>query len=47
MIAFVARVVGWLVARRTTRPLEALTDVVDEGGETQDLEGSDPRGRRG
>ena len=38
VIAFVAGVVGWLVARRTTRPLEALTDVVDEVAETQDLE---------
>ena len=38
VIASIAGLVGWLVARRTTRPLEALTDVVDQVAETQDLE---------
>ncbi|MGI9578231.1 MAG: HAMP domain-containing sensor histidine kinase [Microthrixaceae bacterium] len=37
-VALFAAGVGWVVARRITRPLRALTDAVDEVAETQDFE---------
>lgn len=50
-MALVAAVVGWIVARRTTRPLRSLTEAVDAVTETQsfsvpvDVGGSDEVGR--
>ena len=38
VVALMAAVAGWIVAQRTTRPLRALTDAVDEVAETQDFE---------
>lgn len=51
VMALVAGVAGWIVAQRTTRPLRALTDTVDEVAETKDFSvpvpatGSDEVGR--
>jgi two-component system sensor histidine kinase MprB len=50
-MALVAAIVGWIVARRTTRPLRSLTNAVDAVAETQsfsvpvDVGGSDEVGR--
>ncbi|MFW2381410.1 MAG: ATP-binding protein [Acidimicrobiales bacterium] len=51
VIALLAAGAGWIVAQRTTRPLRALTDAVDEVAETRDFSvpvpatGSDEVGR--
>ncbi len=36
-VALLSAGVGWIVAQRTTRPLRALTDAVDEVAETRDF----------
>ncbi len=52
-LGLLAAGVGWVVAQRTTRPLRALTNAVDEVAETQDFSmpvdaaGSDEIGRLG
>ena len=38
VVAVLAAALGWVVARHTTRPLEALTETVEEVAETTDLE---------
>ncbi|MGI9602694.1 MAG: HAMP domain-containing sensor histidine kinase [Acidimicrobiales bacterium] len=37
VVAVLAAVAGWVLAQRTTRPLRALTDTVDEVAETRDF----------
>lgn len=37
MVALLAAAAGWVVAQRTTRPLRALTNAVDEVAETRDF----------
>lgn len=52
-VALLSAAAGWIVAQRTTRPLRALTSVVDSVAETQDFSqpvptaGSDEVGRLG
>ena len=41
-VAMLAAVAGWALAQRTTRPLRALTDTVDEVAETRDFAVSVP-----